>query len=163
MADALFDGLRENWERHEPGNYFHGTPVCLSSLLVAGRYQQLLELLDKAPFIWWRDRHWGIQALAARGKQTEAIAYAEASRGLNDEPGAIARVCEELLLFMGNAEEAYSRYAIAANRSTSYLATYRAVVRKYPEKACPKNRSAALAPAIPHFNRRLLSYAQMHF
>ena len=101
--------------------------------------------------------------MAARGKQTEAIAYAEASRGLNDDPGAIARVCEELLLFMGNAEEAYSRYAIAANRSTSYLATYRAVVRKYPEKACPKNRSAALASAIPRFNRRLLSYAQMHF
>jgi hypothetical protein len=52
MADALFDGLRENWERHEPGNYFHGTPVCLSARLAAGRYQQLLELLDKAPLIW---------------------------------------------------------------------------------------------------------------
>jgi hypothetical protein len=133
-ADALFDGLRENWERHKPGDYFHGTPVCLSALLAAGRYQELLELLDKAPFIWWRDRRWGVQALAAMGKKTEAIAYAEASRGLNDDPRAIARVCEEILLSMGQAEEAYERYAIAANQSTSYLATYRAIVRKYPEK-----------------------------
>jgi hypothetical protein len=134
-ADALFDGLRENWERRQPGDYFHGTAVCLSSLLSAGRYQELLKLLDKAPFIWWRDRRWGVQALAAMGKQAEAIAYAEASRGLNDDPGAIARVCEEILLAMGQAEESYERYAIAANQSTSYLATYRAIVRKYPEKA----------------------------
>ena len=64
------------------------------------------------------------------GKQAEAITYAEASRGLNDGPNAVARVCEELLLSMGQAEEAYQRYAIAANQSTSYLATYRAIVRK---------------------------------
>src|SRR6266404_4240554 len=134
-ADALLDGLQENWERRQPGDYFHGTAVCLSSLLAAGRYQELLELLDKAPFIWWRDRRWGVQALAAMGKPAEAIAYAEASRGLNDEPGAIARVCEEILLAMGQAEESYERYAIAANQSTSHLATYRAIVRKYPEKA----------------------------
>jgi hypothetical protein len=134
-ADALIDGLRENWERHQPGNYFHGTPVCLSSLLAAGGYQELLELLDKAPFIWWSDRRFGVRALAAMGKQAEAIAYAEASRGLNDNPGAIARVCEEILLSMGQAEDAYQRYAIAANQSTSYLATFRAILRKYPTKA----------------------------
>ena len=134
-ADALFDGLRENWKRHEPGHYFYGTPVCLSSLLAAGRYQELLELLDRAPFVWWEYRRWGVQALAAMGKKAEAIAYAEASRGPNDDPGAIARVCEEIMLSMGQAEEAYERYAIAANQSTSYLATYRAIVRKYPKKA----------------------------
>jgi hypothetical protein len=134
-ADALFDGLRENWERHEPGNYFHDTPVCLSSLLAAGRYQRLLELLDKAPLVWWRDRHWGVRALAAMGKQAEAIAYAEASRRLSDDPSEIARVCEEILLSMGQAQEAYERYAIVANQGTSYLGTYRAIVRRYPEKA----------------------------
>ena len=118
-----------------PATNFPGTPVCLSSLLAAGRYQQLLELLDKAPLLWWRDRHWGVGALAAMGKQAEAIAYAEASRGLSDDPSAIARVCEEILLSVGQAEEAYERYAIAANQSTSYLGTYRAIIRKYPEKA----------------------------
>ena len=93
----------------------------------------MLELLDKAPFIWWQDRRWGVKALVAMGKKAAAIAYAEASRGLND-PGAIARACEEILLSGGQPEEAYRRYAIAANRSASYLATYRAMVRKYPAK-----------------------------
>jgi hypothetical protein len=90
------------------------------------------------------------KALAARGKQTDAIAYPEASRGLKDDRGAIARVCEELLLFMGNAEEAYSRYAIAANRHLipCDLPSGRTEISG---KGLPKNRSAALAPAIPRF------------
>jgi hypothetical protein len=53
------------------------------------------------------------------GKKAEAIAYAEASRRLNDDPSEIARVCEEILLSMGQAEEAYERYAIVANQGTS--------------------------------------------
>jgi hypothetical protein len=69
------------------------------------------------------------------GRQAEAIAYAEASRGPNDDPSAIARVCEEIPLSMGQAQETYERYAIAANQGTSYLGTYRAIIRKYPEKA----------------------------
>jgi hypothetical protein len=31
-------------------------------------------------------------------------------------------------------EEAYERYAIAANRAGTYLATFRAITKKYPEK-----------------------------
>jgi len=135
-ADRLVAGLREDWESRErsPGRYFQGTPACLSSLVAAGRYQELLELLEKAPVVWWVYRRWGVQALAAMGKKAEAIRYAEASRGLNDDPAMIAHACEEVLLSSGLAEEAYKRYAIAANRSTSYLASYRAIVRKYPHK-----------------------------
>ena len=51
--DRLVDGLREDWESRErsPGRCFQGTPACLSSLLAVGRYQELLELLQKAPMI----------------------------------------------------------------------------------------------------------------
>jgi len=135
-ADRLVDGLREDWESRErsPGRCFQGTPACLSSLLAAGRYQELLELLEKAPIVWWAYRRWGVQALAAIGKKAEAIQYAEASRGLNDDPAMIARACEKVLLSSGLADEAYKGYAIAANRSTSNLASYRAIVRKYPHK-----------------------------
>jgi hypothetical protein len=38
------------------------------------------------------------------------------------------------IAFLGLAEEAYERCAISANRNTSYLASYRAIVRKYPHK-----------------------------
>ena len=72
--------------------------------------------------------------MAAMGKRAEAIQYAEASRGLNDHPDTIARACEEILLSSGLADEAYERYVLAANRSGSYLTTYRMIVRKYPQK-----------------------------
>jgi len=43
-------------------------------------------------------------------------------------------VCEEILLSSGLVEEAYARYGLRANRGTTYLATFRAVARKYPAK-----------------------------
>ena len=133
-ADALIEDLRRSWEQEAPGHYFHGTMVCLSSLLGAERYQDLLGLLDKAPFVCWQYRRWGVRALVAMGKKPEALAYAEASRGPNDNSAEIAVECEEVLLSMGRAGEAYQRYAIAANRAASNLATYRAILRKYPSK-----------------------------
>ena len=87
------------------------------------------------PLMRWRPyREWGVRALAALGRPDEAIAYAEASRGLNTSPIAIAAACEEVLLAVGRVEEAYRRYALEATRGTSYLATYRALARKYPHK-----------------------------
>jgi len=68
------------------------------------------------------------------GKKADAIRYAETSRGFNDSPIAIARACEGVLLSSGLADEAYERYAIEANQSTSHLATYRAITKKYPHK-----------------------------
>jgi hypothetical protein len=50
------------------------------------------------------------------GRKAEAIRNAEASRGVNDNPIAIARACEEILISSGLADEAYARYAIAANQ-----------------------------------------------
>jgi len=37
-------------------------------------------------------------------------------------------------LSSGLADEAYLRYAPAANRAGTYLATFRAICRKYPHK-----------------------------
>jgi hypothetical protein len=130
-ADNLTERLRATWRNRGTSSYFQGTPVCLSSLLAAGRYQELLDLLEIAPFVCWAYCQWGVRALAALGKSTEALRYADASRGLNDHPDIIARACEEILLSSGRADEAYQHYALAANRSGSYLTTYRAIVRKY--------------------------------
>jgi hypothetical protein len=133
-ADNLVEPLRANWRDHRPGSYFQGTPICLSSLFAAGRYLELLDLLEIAPFVWWENRRWGVQALVAMGRAEEALRYAEASRGLNDNPARIARTCEQILLAFGRAAEAYERYALESNRGTSNSATYRALVRKYPER-----------------------------
>jgi len=132
----------------ERRGFFHGTTACLSALLRAGRHEEILALLEKAPVVFWPYRQWGVRALAALGRTEEAIHYAEASRGLNDSPVGIARACEEILLASGRAEEAYRRYALEATRGTSYLATYRALARKYPQKG-PEELLGDLVESTP--------------
>ena len=103
-------------------------------MLAAGRYQEILELLALAPYKFWHDRQWGMKALMAMGKKAEALRYAEDSRGPNEPGYSISEACEGILLSSGMAEEAYARYAIEANQKTTYLATFRAIVKKYPNK-----------------------------
>jgi len=134
-ADEFIGVVRMAWSPNpELRGYFKGTSACLSCLFKAGRNEEILELLELAPFKFWHDRQWGVKALAAMGRKADALRYAEDSRGLNDSPILIARACEEILLSSGMAEEAYERYAIAANQKTTYLATFRAIVAKYPCK-----------------------------
>ena len=132
-ADDMIDTVRLSWSPEHRG-WFSGTYICLSCLIEAGRYQELLDLIESAPHKSWHDRQWGVKALVKMGKRAEALRYAEASGGLNDNPIAIARACEEILLTAGLADEAYKRYALIANPKTTYLATFRAIVKKYPHK-----------------------------
>ena len=67
-----------------------------------------------------------------RAASDEALAYAEASRGLNQPDAAIDAACEKILLDIGRVDEAYEKYALTANGSSTGLATFRAIVRKYP-------------------------------
>ena len=134
-ADQLMPPVRMSWGPDpELRGYYKGTTACLSALLKAGREEEILALLDLAPYKSWYDREWGVKALISMGKKAEAVRYAEDSRGLNDSPVAIAQACEEILLSSGMAEEAYNRYAIEANQKTTYLATFRTIAKKYPHK-----------------------------
>lgn len=134
-ADEFMPVVESVWSPTAPGHGFYtGTRACLASLYAAGRHEELLALIDKAPFKWWHDRRWGVKALAAMGKKAEAIRYAEDSRGLNDPDREIAQACESILLSSGLADEAYRRYALAANEATTNLATFRAIAKKYPHK-----------------------------
>jgi hypothetical protein len=113
--------------------FFKGTTNCLSALLAAERYSDILDLLDLAPHKMWHYRQYGVKALAAMGKKAEAIRFAE-ERCLNDNHVAIALACEEVLLSSGLVDEAYRRYGLTANRAGTYLAWFRAVAKKYPHK-----------------------------
>jgi hypothetical protein len=112
--------------------HFHGTTACLSALYVAERYDDLLEVLKVEDF--WPYKRWAVKALAAQGKKAEAIRLAEASRGPWASDWEIDQLGEEILLSSGMVEEAYRRYGLRANRGGTYLATFRAVARKYPHK-----------------------------
>jgi hypothetical protein len=106
----------------------------LSALYAAGRHEELLALIAKSEYRHksWHNRVWGAKALAAAGKGAEAIRYAEDSKGLNAPLTAIAAFCEGVLLDSGCADEAYARYAVAATYATTNLATFKAIVKKYP-------------------------------
>lgn len=117
-----------------PGAHFHGTTAVLSALLFAGRHEELLELLELDRLRWWYYRAFGAKALVAMGRKAEAIGYAEACRGLNAPDAAISRFCEEVLLSCGMADEAYERYGLATGTRQTYLATFRAITKRYPQK-----------------------------
>ncbi len=132
-ADEFLPLLKAAWTDLRPGSYVRETPMCLSSLLAARRYEELLDVLALRHFPNWSDRKFGVQALLAEGHVEEALVYAEASRGLNQPDSAIDAACEKILLDAGRDQEAYERYALTANQSSTGLATYRMIARKYPD------------------------------
>ena len=136
-ADYLSPTLTTMWDhcaRTGEYGYSRSTTPCLSALYAAGRHEELLALIAKSEYRHksWHNRVWGAKALAAVGKGAEAIRYAEDSKGLNAPLTAIAAFCEGVLLDSGFADEAYARYAVAATYSTTNLATFKAIVKKYP-------------------------------
>ncbi len=144
-ADELAQTVRMSWSADPKlRGFFRGTSNCLSALVAAERYDEVLALLELAPFKFWSYRQYGVKALAAQGKTTEAIRYAEEGRGLNDSPIAIARACEEVLLSAGLTDEAYRQYGLLANQGGTYLATFRAVTKRYPTRS----PSAVLADLV---------------
>lgn len=138
-ADYLSPTLTTMWDHcaltGEYG-YSRSTTPCLSAMYAAGRHDELLTLIAKSEYRHkcWHNRVWGAKALAASGKHAEAIRYAEDSKGLNAPLTAIAAFCESVLLSSGFADEAYARYAVAATYATTNLATFKAIVKKYPDK-----------------------------
>ena len=134
-ADEFIDMVKFVCDPDSPrGGWFKGTYACLSALYKAERHTELIELVELDPHSWWSSRIWGVKALAAQGKKDEAIRFAEATHDQYANPVSMAQTCEEILLSDGLLDEAYSRYALEANRKTTNLATFRAVAAKYPQK-----------------------------
>jgi hypothetical protein len=133
-ADRLLDHTRLAMDRAgEPFRFFRGTTACLSALLAAQRFQEIIDLLAHETF--WPYRQWAVKALVALGRQADAIRFAESCRGRSTSDAAIDAVCEEILLSSGFADDAYRRYALRPVDGGSYAAAFRAVCAKYPHKA----------------------------
>jgi len=113
--------------------HFHGTSACLSALYGAERFDELVDLLRVDTI--WPYKQWAVRAMAASGKKAEALRYAESCRSPWASDYEVDSVCEEVLLSSGLIDEAYARYGVRANQGGTYLATFRAVSKKYPHKA----------------------------
>jgi hypothetical protein len=113
--------------------HFHGTSACLSALFRAERYDELIEILRIDTLGTYK--LWAARALAAQGQTAEALHYAEACRSPWTSDHQVDQVCEDILLSCGRIDEAYAHYGLRANQGGTYLATFRAVAKKYPHKA----------------------------
>ena len=147
-ADRLIGMVHLAWSP-DPNlrGYFKGITNCLSALLTAERFNDVLGLLEIAPYKFWHYHQYGVRALAAMGRTDDAIRYARDCHDGNSS-AAFASLCEELLLASGRITEAYQNYAFQGNQSGTYLATFRAIVRKYPHKS-PAEILAGLAKTTP--------------
>ncbi len=112
--------------------HFHGTSACLSALYRAERFDELIDILSVDTI--WPYKRWAVRAMAASGQQAEALRYAESCRSPWASDHEIDSMCEEILLSSGMLDEAYSRYGLRANQGGTYLATFRAVSKRYPHK-----------------------------
>lgn len=133
-ADERVSTLRACWTDPNPSGYFYGATACLSCLLAAARYQELLDLLELPRYPSWHYRRYGVEALLTLGRKADAVQYAEASRGLNQPDAVIDQACETILISSGLHDEAYQRYGLGAAVGNSFLARFRAVAKRYPMK-----------------------------
>ena len=136
-ADRLLPRVRRVWSGEPPGSHLCGDTICLSSLLEVGRYTDLLELLSCARMKFWSNHRFGAEALVRQGFYDAAIAYAEGCRDpkiRSYDERRIDRFCEDTLIKAGREEEAYRLYGLHTAHATTYLATYRETLRRYPAK-----------------------------
>jgi hypothetical protein len=134
-AERLRALIRRVWIDEPPGGHVIGTAICLSCLLEAGRYGDLIELLACARMKWWHWHRFGAEALARQGAWDAAIAYADGCRtaqGYDDRQ--IDRYCEDVLIKCGRADDAYHRYGLKTATGPTYLAIFRDMVKRYPDR-----------------------------
>lgn len=134
-ADTLLPELQGALENSRRGvfGWFKGTLACYSALFAAGRHDELLALLERDRHALWDSLVWGGRVLVAQGCIDDAIVYLTDRAGKHTPEEALARFAEAALLAAGRRDEAYARYAIAANQAHTRIATCRAIAKKYPE------------------------------
>lgn len=133
-AERLLPTVRAAWSDHDRFIFVTGDTACLSCLLELGRYHELNELLTLRSSAFWPIDRFGAEALARQGLTDAAIAYAEARRKDDYDDSHIIEFCERVLLNAGRREQAYQRYGLYVARANTYLAVFRAITRKYPER-----------------------------
>lgn len=134
-ADRLTDLVQHvNAERRRGRHAFtRSDSLCYSALFSAGRHDELIKLIGGDPRPMWRDLLWVGRVKVARGEIDEAIEFMAKSVNPWTPMAGLARFAEGILLHAGRRIEAYEKYALDANRATTYLATFRLIAGRYPE------------------------------
>ena len=130
-ADEFLWIVKREWESNH--SIVHYDVACLSALFYADRFEEVLALIELAPYPSWWTRKFGIRVLALTDPD-KAIAYAEDTRHIiNTNQLSIDQYCENILLNASKIEEAYKRYGIHANQANTYLAWFNSIKKKYSD------------------------------
>ena len=134
-ADRLMDLVRQVHASRRRGQFAftRAESACYSALFAAGRHDELIALIGSDPRPSWHDLLWVGRCKVARGEIDGAIEFMANAVNPWTPMAGLARFAEGVLLQAGRRSEAYEKYALEANRATTYLATYRLVSKKYPE------------------------------
>ena len=136
-ADLDLDLIHRAWSDHEHYSHVPTATLTLSCLLEAGRFDDLLALLAVKKTRLWFDEKFAAEALLRQGREDDALARAEALLEGNQRPwdyGDIARFCESILEKQGRTEEAYRRFGLPSAAGNTWLAMWRDLVRRYPDR-----------------------------
>jgi hypothetical protein len=136
-ADRDLDLIHHAWSDHARYSHIPSATLTLSCLLEAGRYDDLLDLLAVKKTRLWFDEKFGAEAMLRQGRVDEALARAEALLEGDRQPWGhrdIARFCENILVRQGKAEEAYRRFGLPSAAGNTWLAMWRDLVKRYPER-----------------------------
>ena len=134
-ADRLKDLVQHVHAERRRGRhaFTRSESACYSALFAAGRQDELIALIGSNPRPMWNDLLWVGRCSVARGEIDEAIAFMTKAVNPWTPMAGLARFAEGVLLQAGRRVEAYEKYALEANRATTYLATFRLLSKKYPE------------------------------
>lgn len=135
-ADRTIGMVCAAWSDPTPGGYVAVQTLCLSCLLEAGRYEELRDLLALRRVRFWHDERFLAEALLRQSREEDALAHAEALLAERPQYDArrIAALCETALARIGRRDEAYRRFALPYAGGTTYLATWRTLAKRYPER-----------------------------
>jgi hypothetical protein len=136
-ADRDLDLVRTAWSDHARFSHVPTATLTLSCLLEAGRHEELLTLLALQKTHLWFDEKFGAEALLRQGREDDALARATALLQSDRQPWGhhdIAQFCERILLRQGKAEEAYRRFGLPSGSGNTWLALWRDLVKRYPDR-----------------------------
>lgn len=136
-ADCDLDLIRQAWSDWERFSHVGTATLTLSCLLEAGRYDELLSLLAVKKTRLWFDEKFGAEALLRQGHEDAALSYAAALLEADRQPWGrheISRFCEAILLRQGKSEEAYRRFGLPTAAGNTWLAMWRDLVKRYPDR-----------------------------
>jgi hypothetical protein len=135
-ADRDLDLIRAAFAERTTFIHVPTGTLTLSCLLEAGRHGELLALLDLKKTRLWFDEKFAAEALVRQGREDEALARAAALLEGQNPWGKheIARFCEDILIRQGREEEAWRRFALPFATGNTFLAIWRDLVRRHPDR-----------------------------